>query len=199
MFPRLIPSAFAFLIALLLTPALHAQRGAITVPRNLVELTDASHVIVRGMVFSATAEPHPQFQNLKTLVIKVKVKETLKGAAPPVYTFRQFIWDIRDQFNAAGYRKGQELLLIMNRPSEVGLTSPVGLEQGRFRILRDRAGNKMAVNGHANAGLFSGMQAQLQARKLALSPAAGRIVGENRTALSSDELGQLIRELVGKQ
>lgn len=195
------PRWFAFfavlLVALSLSFYCEAQRGAITAPQNLAELTDGAELIVHGFVVAARSEPHPQLQGLNTVVVTLKVKETLKGSAPALYSFRQFIWDVRDRFNAAGYRKGQELVLMMTKPSAVGLSAPVGLEQGRFRIVRDSAGNRMALNGHANAGLFSGMRAQVQARKL--SAAASKMVNENRSAIRSDELVQVIGELVAKK
>ena len=199
MFPsRLVPVVAAFVVTLSLSSNLHAQRGAITAPRNLAELTNAAHVIVRGHVLSASYEAHPQFSNLKTVVVTLRVADTLKGSAPAVFTFRQFIWDVRDQFNAAGYRPGQELVLLMTRPSSLGLSVPVGLEQGRFRIVRQN-GKTLAINGHGNAGLFSGMQAQLQAGRLVLSKVSSDIVRQNRQSLGADELSRLIRELGEKK
>ena len=134
-------------VACLATSPAFAQRGAMTVPRNLDELTDRAQDIVRGTVVSAHVEKHPELTNLHTVVVTLRVRETLKGAARDTYTFRQYIWDLRDRYDAAGYRKGQELLLLMNAPSRYGLTSPVGIEQGRFRIQRDRSGRAVALNG----------------------------------------------------
>ncbi len=68
--------------------------------------------------------------------------------------------------DVAGYRKGQELLLLMNGSSRYGLTSPVGLEQGRFRIQRDRSGREVATNGAGNLRLFERLRdAAGQARR----------------------------------
>jgi hypothetical protein len=199
MFPsRLVPVVVAFLVTLSLSSNLHAQRGAMTAPRNLAQLTDAAHVIVRGHVLSANYEAHPQFSNLKTVVVTLRVADTLKGSAPAVYTFRQFIWDVRDQFNTAGYRPGQELVLLLTQRSSLGLSVPVGLEQGRFRIVRQN-GKILAINGYGNAGLFSGMQTQLQAGRLVLSKASSDIVRQNRQTLGADELSRLIRELREKK
>lgn len=135
-----------------------AQRGALTLPRNLDELTDRASDIVRGTVVDARVEKHPELDNLHTIVVTLSVRETLKGDARGTYTFRQYIWDIRDRQDAAGYRKGQDLLLLMNAPSRYGLSSPVGLEQGRFRIQRDRAGREVAMNGTGNLRLFERLQ-----------------------------------------
>lgn len=188
----------ALSIALSLPANLHAQRGAISAPLNLVQLTDRSQLIVRGYILSANFEPHPDMARLRTVVVKVKISETLKGSAPKVYSFRQFVWDIRDRFDLAGYRKGQEVLLMMNNPSEVGLSSPVGLEQGRFLIVSDRDGNKRVVNGHANAGLFTGMIAELQRRKITLRPELTSVM-QRTGPVGTAEFAELVRLLVQKR
>ena len=148
--------ALLFAASLAAAPAL-AQRGAMTVPRNLDQLTDRASDIVRGTVVEARVEKHPELSNLDTVVVTLRLRETLKGSAQGTYTFRQYIWDIRDRYDAAGYRKGQEYVLLMNAPSRYGLTSPAGMEQGRFRIQRDRSGREMAINGAGNLRLFDGL------------------------------------------
>ena len=64
-----------------------------------------------------------QLQNLTTVVVTIRVLETLKGTPAPTLIFRQFIWDIRDKYDLAGYRKGQDLLLLLNADSAYGLTA----------------------------------------------------------------------------
>jgi hypothetical protein len=148
---------------LILSSSLPAQRGAVTVPVNLVQLEDRAAIIVHGNVESAVVEPHPDHQHLATVLVRMRIRETWKGAVQgPVYTFRQFIWDIRDRMDAAGYRKGQELVLFLNPTTAEGLTAPVALEQGRFQVMRTPGGNVQAVNGHANAGLLRGTEVRLK-------------------------------------
>ena len=194
---RLLFPAILLLSVVWLAPELSAQRGAMTVQRNLAQLTDRADVIVRGQVLSAISEPHPELRGLQTIVITLRVSERLKGNSPDIYTFRQYVWDIRDRFNTAGYRKGQHLLLLMNKPSRLGLTSPVGLEQGRFTIRRDGTGTTFAVNGRGNVGLFSDVQPQLQQRKARLSAGAAKTVQRKHGAVRMEELAEVIRGLVG--
>jgi hypothetical protein len=149
--------ALLALAACLLTAPALAQRGAMTVPRNLDQLTDRASDIVRGTVVSTRVEKHPELTSLDTVVVTLRLKDTLKGEAKGSFTFRQYLWDVRDAYDAAGYRKGQELLLLMIAPSGLGLSSPAGMGQGRFRIVRDRAGREMAVNAAGNARLFEGL------------------------------------------
>jgi len=132
----------------------YGQQGAITLPRNLADLTNGADKIVQGRVVSARVEPHPTYRNLKTVLITLEVEDALKGGSIKTLTFRQFIWDIRDVSNACGYRTGDEVLLFLNRPTSLGLTSPVGLEQGHFRIAHDRNGELVATSGSSNAGLL---------------------------------------------
>jgi hypothetical protein len=155
------------------------QRSALTVPRNVVQLSQQAATIVRGNVTSVRVEPHPQLTNLITIVVSLRVTEKLKGNPGPMLTFRQFVWDIRDKYDAAGYRKGQDLLLLLNPTSSYGLTSPVGMEQGRFQVSRDKQGRVTAVNGHANVGLFSNLlQAQQPASQI--SPATRALITVHR-------------------
>jgi hypothetical protein len=132
-----------------------AQRGALTVPQNIAQLSQRASIIVRGQVIYARVEAHPQLANLTTVVVSIRVTQNFKGNPGTVLTFRQFIWDIRDKYDSAGYRKGQDLLLLLNPVSVYGMTSPVGMDQGRFEISRDVHGTLKAVNGIGNLGLFS--------------------------------------------
>ena len=90
-----------------------AQRGALTTPESIDELTQQSTLIVHGYVTSAKVEPHPQFRNLMTVLVTMNVEDTLKGSSQKNLQFRQYIWDIRDQLDAAKYAKKQELLLML--------------------------------------------------------------------------------------
>ena len=147
-------------LLLVLAPALLAQRGALTQPRNLVQLTSRATTIVNGRVVAARVEPHPQYQHLKSVVVTLSVQEVLKGNAGAVLTFRQFIWDPRDIADRAGYRVGDRLVLFLNPTTSAGFTTPVGLEQGRFHLQRDSTGTLTAVNGHDNENLFTDMENQ---------------------------------------
>jgi hypothetical protein len=82
--------------------------------------------------------------------------------------FRQYVWDIRDQRSAAGYMKGEEMILMLGPVSQYGLTSPIGLDQGRFRVVREK-GQVTAVNGRGNVGLFDSLAERARTRGVALS------------------------------
>ncbi len=174
------------------------QRGAITVPQNLGEMMDEAATIVRGHVASVRVEPHPEFENLNTIVVTLRVDEVLKGQAGETFTFRQFIWDIRDKRDAAGYGKAQHLLLLMTKPSQYGLASPVGLEQGRFRVEQDKDGKLVAVNGHENVGLFTKLDQQMAGKGIRLPRELSAMIADHRAGpVPLADLEQLIRAVAG--
>lgn len=192
---RNLQRCFVLFAACIMTAPVWAQRGALTIPRNLDQLTDRATDIVRGTVVSAHVEKHPEYTNLDTVVVTLRVQETLKGQAQGMYTFRQHIWDVRDTFDAAGYRKGQDMLLLMIAPSPYGLSSPAGMDQGRFRIKRDHRGREIAVNGAGNMRLFDGLRAEADKEGVALSSSQMSLIAKHRKGpLELRELMTLIRE-----
>jgi len=190
----------AMLGLFLLTLPVAAQRGAITRPQNLAELADEASVILRGTVQSARVEPHPDLRGLTTLLVTLRVDETLKGKPAQTYIFRQYLWDVRDRRDGLGYRKGQRVLLLLTAPSQLGLSSPVGLERGRFRIERDAQGREFAVNGHGNAGLLAGLEQSAARKGVPLTSGQARLASEHRAgAIALDDLRGLLRRLAGGQ
>ncbi|MFL6304193.1 MAG: hypothetical protein ACJ72H_11680 [Candidatus Sulfotelmatobacter sp.] len=181
----------------LVPSAAYAQRGARTAPRSLDRLSQEADLIVRGSVVSARVEPHPQFKNLSTVVVSFAVDETLKGAAKKTIEFRQFIWDIRDKLDSARYAKGSEMLLMLGPVSAYGLRSPVGLEQGRFRILRDSAGKVTALNGTGNLGLLNIPQSKVQSKAAVSSRTAALVRQKPQGALPLADLEEAIRTFAG--
>jgi hypothetical protein len=176
-----------------------AQRGAITLPRNLAQLTSQSAVIVRGQIVATRVEPLASYPDLWTVVVTLRVSDVLKGNPGSTLTFHQFIWDQRDRFDAAGYLRGQDVLLLLNPVTPLGLTSPAGLSQGLFRIGRDAKGQLVAANGFGNAGLFRGIAATSGAAPASLSPRlAGLLASPPSGPLRLDDLEALIRSFAGR-
>ena len=165
---------------MLLSCSAPAQRGALTTSRSIDQLTQEAALIVHGHVISAKVEPHPQLHNLITVFVTMKVEETLKGTPSKSVQFRQYIWDIRDQIDAARYGKGEDLLLMLGPVSQYGLTSPVGLQQGRFQITRNNKGETMAVNGSGNLRLFEATEQRAQVRGVKLSQRVTTMVRQSR-------------------
>jgi len=180
--------------------ASYGQEGAIVRPQNLAQMTDEAASILRGKVISVRMEPHPQLTNLQTAVVTLQVDGVLKGQPAQTFSFRQYTWDFRGGARRTGYAAGQNLLLLMTKPSQYGLSSPVGLEQGRFQIMADSQGRLVATNGHGNAGLFTNMTSDIQKRGIALSRSMSSLVAQQQSGpILLDDLTALIRQLVGAQ
>jgi hypothetical protein len=165
----------------LLADAAWAQRDALVLQRNLAELVSDAHVILLGRVTNVKAEPHPQYKGIQTVVITLQVAEVWKGQAGPTYTFRNYAGDPQDFKQKLGYGGGQDVLLMLTQPSNIGMSSPAGLEQGRFRVFSDAEGNRFIVNGVNNAGLFRNLQKTAPKLDAQLSgQAAQQVLTRNR-------------------
>ena len=179
--------------------AAHAQRSAVTIPRALDQLTAEADTIVHASVVTTKIEPHPKLRNLNTIVVTLQVQDTYKGTARKSLVFRQYIWE-NPNLEASQYRKGQELILFLGPVSEYGLSSPVGLEQGRFRILREGKSGPTAVNGRGNAGLFTSMVTRAKAQNITLSPRTSELAQRNAGgAIRLADMEDAIRTFVGKR
>jgi len=185
-------------LTLLLPSNSEAQHGALTIGRGLDQLTEEADVIVHGYVTSTRIERHPQLHNLNTIVVSLEVKDTYKGTPQKKLTFRQYVWDPDPQRELAEYGKHQELVLFLGPVSEYGLTSPVGLEQGRFRVYADQKKHVVATNGRGNLGLFKSVVARARTRGLTLTPRTLQLAQQTQASpLLLSDLEDAIRTFAG--
>jgi hypothetical protein len=138
-------------------------------------LVEESEVIVHASVVSSKIEPHPQLKNLMTVLVTMKVKETYKGKTSNKLILRQYVWNAKGG-KSTEYRAGENLVLLLRPTSEYGLSSPAGLEQGRFHVMADAKGHLTAVNGRANIGLFDHLEQHARAQSLPLSAHLAKII-----------------------
>jgi len=80
------------------------------------------------------------------------------------------------------FRRGEEVVLFLYGESRSGLTSPVGFGQGKFTLIKDKQGQRLAVNGSGNAHLFRGLSAEARRR---LGDAEERFKGRKGIALDA--------------
>jgi hypothetical protein len=187
------------LLISLLVAATHAQTSAITLPRNLDELVTESSTVVQGTITRVTLEPHDRLKNLLTLVVTVQLEDTLKGGATKTYTFRQAVIDAREQERKFGYRAGQHVLLLLIKPSEYGLSSPAGMEQGRFRIEPGPNGKLIATNGLGNIGLFRNLPVELQQNSSLTAEARQVMTKPSPGPVGLDQLKAVIRAIASRK
>lgn len=187
------------LLFLLFAPGTYSQSSASVAQANLNYLVENAHTIVRGNVLSVVLEPHPQFTNLQTVLVTIAVAKTFKGQPGSTLTFRQYVWGTKEYPIAGGYHKTEELLLFLNPESAYGLTSPVGMDQGHFRVLRDNKGNRYALNGRRNVGLFSDVLSKSAARGVIFSAQAKAMLSKAGGQVALGTLEETIQALVGSQ
>jgi hypothetical protein len=175
---------------------LWAQQGESTAPLNLARIVDQAENVVLARVTGVAAEPHPQFTNLDTVVVSLEVLEVLKGSPGKQLTFREYVFDPRDRDSLLGYRVGEEVVLCLRKPSPYGLSSPIGLEQGRFRVERDAANNRVLRNGFGNAALFDGVENSAPGLQQRLSASVQRLISEQHSGpVSFDQFKSFVQSL----
>jgi len=192
-----------FLLALFLVaagpPYALAQMHARVVHRNLAELAAQASVIVRGQVLEARLEPHPDFPNSSTVVVTLRVQEELKGSVGGTFTFRQYLYDPRERAGRLGYRVGESIVVMMHSSSPLGFSSPVGLEQGRFRVTTDSSGNVMVTNGWDNAGLLKNVRTTSPKLESRVSPPVRRLLDQHQSGpIPYDQFREMVRGLVAE-
>jgi hypothetical protein len=131
--------------------------AATTVRRvNLFEMVELADRVFAGRCLSA----HPMIDPATGYPIveyTFLVREGLKGVADGQrVVFRQIAGGegkARGIHGVPRYHEGQELLLFLHGDSAIGLTSPVGLAQGSFRLEKSETGEVHALNSMRNRNL----------------------------------------------
>lgn len=129
----------------------------LTRPVNLTYLAQSADVIVQGRVTEVTHKKLVRHANIPTIEVTLEVEKMLRGPQSRTYTFREVFLGLRTKEGKQGYLVGQRLLLFLTAPSRYGLSSPVGIEQGRFHITYNSEGDEIIANEFDNAGLFKGV------------------------------------------
>jgi hypothetical protein len=193
----ILPALVAVLAAFFGVVQTSAQHGALTVQVDLARMVDDSENVVLGRVTNVVAEKHPQFENLDTVVVTLQVIEALKGTPGATLSFRQYVFDITDLNAKLDYRIGEEVVLMLRQPSEYGLTSPVGLEQGRFRVERDALNNRIVRNGQDNAGLFGTVDQTSPGLRPRLNPQTQQLITNHQSGpISYEQLKTVVQNQI---
>jgi len=168
--------AAAVLVCILSASSLPAQFAVRQV--NLAYLSQRAEVIIQGQITSVKHTHLAGYPNIPTVEVTMNVERSLRGLPGRAYTFREVYLGLRSREGKQGYTVGQRLFLFLPSPSQYGLSSPVGIGQGRFYIGADSAGSAKLANEYGNAGLFrdverdavrAGKQLTTDQRKLALT------------------------------
>jgi len=194
---RIIP--FLLGLGALIAPLAQASQ---LVPQNLKQMIQASDIIVSGDVAKVTdgIDRGVPFTEI-TLKVKGSIKRDL--AIDSSYKIRQYGLLKNRKMSDGRYllasriegmptwTVGEKVTAFMNKPSShTGLTSPVGLGQGKLT----GSGTLMA-NSFDNKGLFHGMTVDPGV----LSPTEAEMLGKSSGAVEGGVLTNLVRRAVKEQ
>jgi hypothetical protein len=184
-----------FLLAPAILP-LSAQVQPLTRPVNLAFLARRAEVIVQGRVVAARYEGMPNYPNIRTVLVTLEVERMLRGPAGSRFTFRQYVGPQKRGGVKSGYMTGQRVLLFLPGESTAGLRSPLGLEQGHFRIVRGTLGQDAIANQLGNIGLFKNVPENAERAGLRLDDDQLRLAAAPRGAVPLRDFTSLVERLM---
>jgi hypothetical protein len=124
--------------AFLMILAFGSHSNSMTVlPMNLDQMTQDSGRIIHGKVVGIREEIHETLR-IPVSVISVQTEECLKGNASGQVQFRQV-----KNIGLPVYRQGDEIVIFLYPESKAGVTSPVGADQGLFKVTATREGKRI--------------------------------------------------------
>ncbi|MDA2926237.1 hypothetical protein MYX78_03220 [Acidobacteria bacterium AH-259-G07] len=151
---RLKSFGFTSLVVLALSTSLTTGTSVRIV--NLFEMVQLADRVFWGKCLSAVKKSE-ESTLLPVMEYVFEVRRGIKGVRTGErVVFRQVQAAQRGVVGIPGiphYRKGQEIWLFLHGDSRLGLTSPVGLAQGSFRLERTREGDIGFINALENRNL----------------------------------------------
>jgi hypothetical protein len=135
-------------IVLLLVVAVALPAAASTfLAMSQKDLLQHSEAVVQGQVLKVSSFWNSTGQIIVTEAL-VRVEETVAGSAPSVVVLRTFGGSVGgftvEAIGFPTFRVNERMLLFLG-PEKDGAASVIGYQQGQFRIVRNRAGEELAV------------------------------------------------------
>jgi hypothetical protein len=133
-------------------------------PLNIEEMTERATTIFAGRCLHVRVETDPKLRSDVT-VATFRVDRSIKGSAGNTITVRM-PWANVASFPAGvpSFERGDDVVLFLYGESASGMRAPVGLGQGRFRIVTDKQGHRIAINDVGNRNLMHGVSAGTRQR-----------------------------------
>ncbi len=97
------------------------------------------------------------------------------------------------------YKVGEEVVVFLHGDSPIGFTSPVGLSQGAFRVVKDDNGGKKLVNGAGNLGLFKKMKATPALKAQGIDSVRFQALSTSPKDLYLDQMRSMLKALTQKK
>ena len=172
-----------FSIALLLHVSLPEQGFTMRVELlTLEQMVEKAVIVFVGQCLSSTMHEDPHIGRIVT-VTEFDVVEVLKGDLGARHTIKHY-GGAREHgahriTGMPTYMLGEEVILFLYGENRYGLTSPVGMSQGKFTLVHDTepSSHPMVVNSINNNGLLTGFDRHLSNTR--------RIDEHKRTAIQS--------------
>jgi hypothetical protein len=187
-------------VALLMLPPVFSphllQAQFMSLPVDLTYLCQRADVIVQGKVISVRNATLPGYPNIRTVEVTLQVENMLRGPSAGNYTFRESYLGMRPRMGKQNYQSGQRVLLFLPSPSQIGLSSPVGLEQGRFHITRNAGGSETIANEVGNEGLFRNVEQKASSQGKKLTSEQLRTVSIKRGPVNLNSFVSLSKSLM---
>ena len=161
---------------------------------TLEEMTERAGRIFSGQCTGVRVVEQPG-RGMPVTEVTFRVDRTLKGRPGDTLTIRQPGGQGVAGERSAGilglprFRPSEEVILFLYGESASGLTSPVGLGQGKFTIYTGKDGLRWAVNEFGNQDLF---------RETSDEPGEGRGAADGRgpREIPADALLERVRALL---
>jgi len=137
-------------------------------PLNLEEMTARAATIFSGRCLTVRVM-HDAALGADVTVVTFHVDRALKGTLGATHRIR-LLGDVgltdsdRGAGALPGFRPGEEVVLFLYGESALGLSAPVGMGQGKFAVLEDKHGEKIAVNALGKGALWRGLSPDAAAR-----------------------------------
>lgn len=180
--------AYLLVLAMLMLAAGSARASQVR-PINLEQMSERAAKIFTGRCLETSVTLDPQLGREIT-VVTFAVEQAFKGETEPTVTIKM----IDGIAGLPRFNAGEEVILFLYEESALGLSSPVGLGQGRFKVVTDKLGRRIALNDFANANLLRGLTPQAETR-------LGLAVGQwkNRKDLEPEALVDMVEKLVNAE
>ena len=141
-------------------------------PVNLEQMAQRADRIFSGRCIQAKTQ-HDEALGRDVSVVVFEVQRAVKGQIGSTISVRMLAG--AHSTGTAGFADGEEVVVFLYGDSSLGLTSPVGLGQGKFKIQRDKLGQRLAVPQWGTDQLFRGLSDSARAR---LGPAVDAWKGQ---------------------
>lgn len=180
---------------------------------NLEQMTALSDQVFTGKCAKISKSTDSSWHSIQEVTFDVE--EVLKGDPVPTVTFKQLVSGAKEIRGTQGervvvqglfhelptYRVGEESIIFLSAADPgSGLTAPIGLAQGKFKVTNSSQG-KLVVNGHNNKALFPSYSTQKNTllQTLSLSSSESLLLDTTQGELPYTAFASMVKKLAEAQ